>query len=113
MPRRLSSVEPRRRSLTPSPPLAVAPLIVTDRTCFALVGLTDRQLRDLLAKHPEIPRRVEGHRVLVAAADLVAFVRAVASPDLAALPPPETDDDQPSDVDAVLAKLGRRRVVAA
>lgn len=107
----VSSSPAPRRVLRETPPLAVAPLLVSDRNCFPLTGLTDRQLRELLAKHPEIPRHVEGHRVLVAAADLVAFVRTVATVDLHAEPAPDAHEgDQLDDADSVLAAIGHRRI---
>ncbi len=94
------------RRLAPKPRATAAPLTVSDQTAFDLLGLTERQFRDLLRAHPAIPRTVIGRRVLVRADVLVAFL------DRLATAAPAADADPSSTpavtVDGLLAELGRR-----
>lgn len=94
------------RKLRPRPPVTATPLVVSDLTSFDLIGLTGRQLRDLLAVHREVPRAIVGHRVLVRADEVLRLVDRLARDGESV---PTTEEDQPADADAVLAKLGRRR----
>lgn len=99
---------PRR----PRPPIAVAPLAISTETCLALGGITDRKMRDALARYPNVPRSRIGHTLLVtpeAFAELLELTR-VAEGDVAGADQVEDDDDQPSSVDDVLRKLGKERV---
>lgn len=91
------------RRLRPRPSTAAPPLVVSDQTAFDLVGLTARQLRDLLAAHPDVPRARVGRRVLVRADVLLALVDRLASP-----ASPDVPVGSPATVDDLLAELGRR-----
>jgi hypothetical protein len=98
---------PRR----PRPPIAVAPLAISTETCLQLGGITDRKMRDALARYPEIARSRIGHTLLVtpeAFAELLERTR-VTEGDVAGVDQVE-DDDQPTSVDDVLRRIGKERV---
>lgn len=97
------------RKRTPLPPVTAVPLTVSDQTALDLVGLTGRQLRDLLARHPEVPRTIVGRRVLVRADVLLALLdRLAVTPDPVPVVPAAPPDGAPG-VAEVLAAIGRRR----
>jgi hypothetical protein len=97
-----------KRNLRPKPAVVVAPISFSDETCFAVVGVTPRRLRQLIERHT-IPHARDGKRVIVDADD---WRRAMASLAAGGGAPANDlvghDDDQPTSADAVLAKLGRR-----
>ena len=95
------------RTLKPKPLVSVFPALISDQTSYVAVGLTSGQLREIVRKH-QIPHRLVGQRLLVAVDDLLAFVREVRTVD-SAQSEPAVEDGQPGDVDAVLARLGRKR----
>lgn len=96
------------RPIRPRPPVTAAPLVVSDATAYDLVGLTARQYRDLLGRHPDVPRAVVGRRLLVRADDLLALVDRLAatSAESACVAAPKR---QPETADEVLAELGYGR----
>ena len=97
--------KPIARALRAKPTLAVTPLVITDQTSFAVVGLDDRQFRDLVKQHG-IPSRVVGRRLLVLARDLETFVRKT----IAEAPDAPSDMGAAlEDADRILAKIGKRR----
>lgn len=101
------------RPLRPRPAVAVVPLVITDddASCFPVVGLTARRLRELVHAFA-IPHARLRRRILVRVADLdAALVRhAVNSDEQGAGGPGEPCDPESDTVDDVLARVGRRRV---
>lgn len=77
-------------------------MLVTEETCLAVVGLSPRRFRELVAAY-HVPHLRSGHLTLVRASDLVALVGTPSS----ALEPDVDAEDK--DVDALLAQVGRRR----
>lgn len=96
-----------KRKLKPRPPVTAMPLMVSDLTSFELVGLTDRQFRDFLVAHPELPRTRIGHRVLVRADALLALLDRLAADSGGEVDLEEIA--QPESADEVLRRLGMRR----
>lgn len=95
-----------RRQLRPKPPISIAPVLVSDETCFAVVGLTPRRFRELVDAHPQLPRIAHGRRLLVPASALLALAKP--SEDAAvACDEPEVDDG-PRTVEEVIAFARRR-----
>jgi len=90
--------------------VAPAPLTVTDRTAAALLGLEPRVFRELLASQ-RIPHARHGRRV-IARVDLVlaAIDRMSSANDTSpSATPLEDDDGGLGGVDAILARIGRKR----
>ena len=121
-----------KRNIKPRPQLASAVAVyVSDQTSLEIVGLTNRQYRDFLARHRDIPRVHVGQRVLVEVADFRRKTRELAD---AGDPSSRGEDGapivrggglrlanaddatdqgspaQPETVDEVLAQLGKRVV---
>lgn len=92
-----------KRTARTGGPLAVEPLLVSDQSAPAVVGLDPRAFRELVRKN-KIPHVVAGHRMLVRARDLVALV--VRGEPVSASEPPDDDD---LSADEILARSGYRR----
>lgn len=109
-------MSPRRLRQRATASICVAPLFVSDLTAPIAVGLEPRQFRDLV-RDLEIPHIVYGQRLLVEAEDLRAALAVRASSkaiaDYDARSPEAREYDEPQSVDAVLARLGRRRISGA
>lgn len=83
--------------------LAIAPVVVTDLTCAAVVGLEPRHFREMVyaLKIPHVDR---GRRMVVLVAD---FTKAI---EQASIPSASVDhEDASGSADELLARLGRRR----
>jgi hypothetical protein len=87
--------------------LVVAPVAVTDRTCAAVLGFEPREFRDWLADVPVRHRR-KGQRVIALVADCVAALESESESAVR-----ETEGERTSNVDSLLARIGRTRVRAA
>ncbi len=86
-------------------PLSVAPVLVSDESAPVAVGLSSRRFRELVREH-RIPHRVVGHRVLVRAKDLEAFVvNGARSSDEDG----DSTSDRPISKEEILARAGFRR----
>lgn len=88
--------------------LAVTPVTVTDLTCAAVLGLESRPYRALLVRL-DIPHVTFGQRTIASVTDVLSAIERASIAD----DPSEHDatpTDEPRDVDAVLARLGRRRM---
>jgi len=97
------------RALRPRPAVTVAPLAISTETCLQLGGLTDRKLRDLLVRYPDVPRSRVGHTLLLtpeAFAELLRRTRVAADGESIDVTS-DDDSDQPETVGAVLAALGK------
>ncbi len=98
-----------KRNLAPRPVVTSPPLMVSDLTSFNLIGLTGRQLREFLAKHPEVRRTVIGQRVVIRADVLLEaldrFSRGGSAP---AISDTDRQDEEGFSVEVVLATVGRR-----
>jgi len=103
----------KRREIKPRETSFVAPRAVTisDRTSAALVGLEPRAFRELVTRR-KIPHVRIGDRVVVLASEFEKFIERASSEPSEQSEPIDVDDS-PSSVDAVLARLGRRRVAGA
>ncbi|HXX68100.1 MAG TPA: hypothetical protein VEK07_13000 [Polyangiaceae bacterium] len=88
--------------------LPVAPALVTDLTAPAVVGLEPRHFRELL-RAERIPHAVVGRRVIARIEHVLAVVDRLAEGSSLATGAPGQEDDEPS-ADALLARIGRRRV---
>ena len=98
------------RRLLPRPAITAAPVVVSDLTCFDIVGLLPEQYRALLRRHPEVQRTVLGRRVLVRVDVVLALLDRLASETTAdATTAPAVEDDTPLTADGVLHALGMRR----
>jgi hypothetical protein len=88
--------------------LAVAPVAITDRSAPATVGLESDVFRVLVQKL-RIRHVLSGRRMIVLASDFAEAIERAGSADVAEL---AANDDAPAaSVDALLARLGRRRAV--
>ena len=86
--------------------LNVTPIAFTDETAPAVVGLTPRRTRDIV-RQLGIRHTVAGRRIIVLVSDFVqALERAPSNAQAASAP---VEDDQLESVDAVLARIGRKR----
>ena len=79
----------------------IAPVVVTEATCLQALGLNPRRYREIV-KTSGIAHRREGHLTLTRARDWDDLLVSGAACEPA-------NDDTPETVDAVLARLGRRR----
>jgi hypothetical protein len=110
-----SSPPPTRGPRRPRPPVAVAPMAISTENVLAIGGLTPRKFREALAAHPTVERSKFGHTLIVtpaAFAELLERLRVTEGDDAAdgEQDQGEDDDDQPTSVDDVLAKLGKERI---
>ncbi|HQP37395.1 MAG TPA: hypothetical protein PLI95_19560 [Polyangiaceae bacterium] len=81
------------------------PVIVTQRTCDAVLGVSRRWFLDYLQAHPEVPRAQLGRQTCVRVDDWLAHVAAHTTTTEAAV-----SSDREWSPDAVLARRGLRRV---
>jgi hypothetical protein len=102
-----------KRSFSPRPPIAVAPLAISTENCLLIGGIVSRKLRELLAQHPDVPRSRAGHTIIVEASHFYALLERVRVPERESEQREARDDendDQPTSVDDVLARLGKERI---
>jgi hypothetical protein len=105
---------PRKRALSAKPALAVRPLTVTPDTAFTILGITPRVFRERLVPHCRDVAYVTPRTPLVPLDEVERVLRDLAVRDGAVAAANDDDrDDEPMTADAVLARLGRRRVVGA
>ena len=99
----------RARNLRPkaTAALSITPVLISDENAPAVVGLEPRQFREFVVRHGLSHAR-DGKRLLVR---VDVFLAAVEELESAARPAPEEDDEE--DVDAVLKRMGRKRVSGA
>jgi hypothetical protein len=105
----MKHVARKTRPIKARPAVSAAPIVVSDLTCFDLVGLTPRQFRDLLARHGDVPRVVSGQRVLVRADVLLRLVDSLATRDGEAPSLAPDEDEGDLSADQILSLVGRRR----
>jgi len=78
-------------------------IVVTQHTCFAVLGVKPRWWLDYLASHPEVPRSKLNNQVCVLVADWLAHLREQSTPTT------HEHEDQQWSPDVVLARHGLRR----
>ena len=80
-------------------------IVVTQHTCFAVLGVSRRWFLDYLHSHAEVPRAQLGRNTCVLVSDWIAHVRARMT-DGESTPDPPEDEWTP---EALLARRGLRR----
>ncbi len=97
------------RTMKPRLALAVTPACVSQATSAAVLGIDERRFRELFGKHPGAVR--VGKLVVIELHEALDALRALRSSAVnVEAEPDDEEDDGPSDVDGVLAAIGRRRV---
>lgn len=87
--------------------LSVTPVTVTDRTAPAVLGLEPRVYREYVIRHG-VRHTMIGRRMVCRVSDVLdALDRAAV--DGATTAAETVDEDAPSNVDALLERIGRRR----
>lgn len=111
----MQSTSKSKRALRPrhTAALVVSPIVVSDLSAAAVVGLEPRQFRELV-RAKAIPHTLSGQRMLVRAEDLLAALDvapAAAEPlsEAPAVDDHDLDDDEPKDADEVLRRIGLER----
>ena len=91
--------------------LVVAPVLVTDRSAPAVLGLEAREYRELVAEHG-IRHVRRGHRVIARVEDVLAALDRIAATQAEGESTHTEDpagESQPETADDFLAAIGRRR----
>lgn len=97
------------RPLRPRPPLAIAPVFVTQKTSFAVLGIDERPFLE------QVVPLCEGHVVSLGKLRAIPVdvvlerLRSKAAAGSTVPSPVTTADDQPESADGVLKALGLRR----
>lgn len=111
----VAAPKPGTRRMRARPVLAITPVTVTDEeaSCFPVVGLTPRRLRELVSLY-QIPHARLGRRILVRISDIETAITEHSVIGLVATRDADadvcTEDKGPAlTADDVLARLGRRR----
>lgn len=94
-----------KRITTPREPVALVPIFVSQLTSLHVLGIDARRFREAFSKHPNASR--VGKLLVVDVADARDALRALR---IDGADNDSTPEDEPRDVDAVLAQLGRRRI---
>lgn len=102
------------------PSVAAQALLVGPENCEAVTGRTWRFCLDLVRTHPAVRRITSGRRIVAIVADDLVQELAHATSDVSQVSlaefPDEDDSDtsagMPTNVDAILARLGHRRAGA-
>jgi len=101
------------RQKLPRPQVAVAPLFISQETAYPLLGITPRKFLEIVV--PRCAGHVIrlGKTVLVPTAVVETRLREMADRDAGSGPLQTSDealdDDQPTSVDDVLARIGKER----
>lgn len=93
-----------KRPLKAREPVSLAPAFVSQLTSLAVLGIDERRFRETFGKHPSAARV---GKLVVVSVDVARDVLCAKATELPT--DSEPDDDEPRDVDDVLARLGRRR----
>jgi hypothetical protein len=88
--------------------LIIAPATVTDLSAPAVLGLEPRQFRDFL-RIARVPHATAGQRVIARIDAVLAAIDRLAESSRGTDGKPDAEDDEPT-ADAILARIGRRRV---
>lgn len=101
------------RRLRPRAPISTAPISVTQLTCLQILGIDERRYLDFVRQH-NVPCVRVGKLVVTEVAAMCAALRHLAldkRPDGAGAhaPDPSDADDDLESVDAVLARIGKKR----